>query len=167
MRCRSHDIRQQAIGDGLWPGGGEGVAWVCDACGHIGPPLLVPLTEEVDTRREAAWEREYDSAEARIRREDRASRWTSERRKRARNARLLAACFFIVAAVFLLPAAAIMTESMRHTSLLLLPAAVAVVLGDTWLFVAVGVVLLVMAMRKIDDAAKIDAEKDEKPAPET
>lgn len=41
LRCHGRDVRSQTIGDGLFPGGGEGMAWVCDTCGYIGQPLLV------------------------------------------------------------------------------------------------------------------------------
>ena len=41
LRCLGSHIRPQSMREGLWAGGGEGVAWVCDGCGHIGAPLLV------------------------------------------------------------------------------------------------------------------------------
>lgn len=42
MHCGNRDIRVQTIHDGLAAGAGELHGhWVCDRCGHVGPPLMV------------------------------------------------------------------------------------------------------------------------------
>ncbi|MGQ0536076.1 MAG: hypothetical protein ACT4PT_08390 [Methanobacteriota archaeon] len=39
LRCGSPRIHPQTMGEGLIPGGGEGLAWSCDDCGFLGAPF--------------------------------------------------------------------------------------------------------------------------------
>lgn len=52
LRCGDRDVREQTIGDGLFPGGGEGTAWTCDRCGYQGQVLLVDPADLEATRRD-------------------------------------------------------------------------------------------------------------------
>lgn len=39
LRCGSPRVRQAQLSEGMVPGGGDGLAWVCDRCGARGLPL--------------------------------------------------------------------------------------------------------------------------------
>lgn len=59
MRCGNRDIRPQTIRDGLWPGGGESMAWwTCDRCGHLGPPFLMDPADAPAPEGDARWDAE-------------------------------------------------------------------------------------------------------------
>lgn len=166
MRCRNRGIRQPSIGDGLWPGGGEGIAWVCDACGHIGQPLLLDPAGQAAPAEDEAWEEEYEHAARGLEREPRTTRDERERARRARSQRMLGVAFLVSAGLFLLPPMALFADSLRVPHWSYLPASTAVVLGQTWLFIAIGAALLVLGVRKMDAAAALDprSEPDRDPA---
>lgn len=39
LRCGSPRVRPASLSEGGIPGGGEGLAWICDRCGRRGPAL--------------------------------------------------------------------------------------------------------------------------------
>jgi hypothetical protein len=39
MGCGSPHVRQARAAEGIVPGGGANLTWICARCGHRGPPL--------------------------------------------------------------------------------------------------------------------------------
>lgn len=39
MGCGSPSVRQAKASEGIIPGGGANLTWICGRCGHRGPPL--------------------------------------------------------------------------------------------------------------------------------
>lgn len=39
MACGSPSVRQAKASEGIIPGGGANLTWICGRCGHRGPPL--------------------------------------------------------------------------------------------------------------------------------
>lgn len=39
MGCGSPSVRQARAAEGIVPGGGANLTWICGRCGHRGPPL--------------------------------------------------------------------------------------------------------------------------------
>ena len=39
MRCGSPSVRHAKASEGIVPGGGASMTWICARCGHRGPPL--------------------------------------------------------------------------------------------------------------------------------
>ena len=42
MRCGGPGVRPASLSEGGIPGGGQGLAWICDRCGNRGPALEFP-----------------------------------------------------------------------------------------------------------------------------
>lgn len=149
LRCSSRDIRAQGIREGLWPGGGEGAAWVCNQCGHIGPPLLLDPEDKAPTEQDRAWEAEYQATAKKL--ED---PHASASANAGRNTRNLGILFLVVAGIFFLPPVLLLINTLMTE-----PGLFFVALGESWLFLGVATVALVLGVRKIELAAEMDAEK--------
>lgn len=100
MACGSRRIRHQSIGEGLWPGGGEGIAWVCDACHHIGPPFLADAPDQPQAE-DRLWDAEYQDVASEI--DDDAWRTTPPREGQTAR-RPLGILLIGVGLMFLVPA---------------------------------------------------------------
>ncbi len=146
LRCSDRDIRPQGIREGLWPGGGEGVAWVCNQCGHIGPPLLLDPEDKEPSERDRAWQDEYQAMAKRLEE-------NSTSVNAGRSTRNLGIVFLVVAAIFFLPPVLLLINTLISD-----PGMFPAALGQSWIFLGIATVALVLGVRKVDLAAKMDAE---------
>lgn len=147
IQCQSRQVRPHGIREGLWPGGGEGVAWFCEACGHIGQPLLIDPENEAPSEKDEAWHEEYQATAKDLEAEP------ESRAADSRSARNWGILLLIVAGLFFLPPLMLMTNGIVAGQLALVTDAFA----QSWLFIAVAIVALVMGARKMEQAAQMDA----------
>lgn len=148
IQCQSRQVRPHGIREGLWPGGGEGVAWYCESCGHIGQPLLIDPDDQGPSEKDEAWQEEYQATAKAL------QTGTGSERPKSRNARTWGILLLVVAALFFLPPLMLITNGILAGQGGLVREA----LAQTWLFLAVATVALVLGARKMEQAAKIDAD---------
>ena len=134
VRCGSRDVHPQTTAEGLWPGGGEGALWACDACHHLGAPFLV---DEAPTP--AAWEAEYADSAAGL--DDEA--WAATRPAGRRV--LSGAVFMALGAFFLVVVALAFLQAAAHPH----PWAFARALAGTGWLLAIGLALMVAGARLV------------------
>lgn len=142
MRCGSDHVRYQTTSEGLWAAGGEGVAWVCESCHHIGAPFLVRGDGPRDPRADL-WSQEYSDAAFQIENET----WQAPDVDPARvpTSRLMSGAFILLGTLFLAPVAAALYHAFG-TGILITVLHALVATG--WLL-AIGLVLLVVGIRRL------------------
>lgn len=146
MRCGGREVRHQTSGDGLWAAGGEGVAWVCDTCHHIGAPFLM----DQDARgapRDPLWRNEYEEAAFDLENET----WHPPAQRSGRG---LGGTFIVVGALFLIPVAGALQQASIGGSAY---GVVRALVGTGWLL-AIGLAMVAVGLRTFRGTA---------PAPET
>lgn len=142
MRCGSDHVRYQTTSEGLWAAGGEGVAWVCETCHHIGAPFLVRGDGPHDPRADL-WSEEY--ADAAFQLENDSWQAPDIDPVRVPTSRLMSSAFILLGALFLTPVAAALYHAFA-TGILITVLHALVATG--WLL-AIGVVLLVIGIRRL------------------
>lgn len=147
IQCQSRQVRPHGIREGLWPGGGEGVAWVCESCGHIGQPLLIDPENEAPSEKDEAWQEEYKATAKDL--DDGAD----SLRPSSHTARNWGIFLLVVAGLFFLPPLMLITNAIVAGQMTLVTDA----LAESWLFLAVALVALVLGARKMEQAAQMDS----------
>lgn len=147
MACGSRNIRTQGMAEGLWVAGGEGVAWTCEDCHHLGQPFLMDPELSSDEGVDDAWKTECADAAFAV--DD--DVWQARPSDRPLLGRGAAVVFVTLGSFFLVPPFIGIESALAAGSLY---GAVRALVGMGWL-VAIGSALLVVGLRRLRHRAVV------------